>query len=210
MGDYTIINTIRHGETDYNRDKRYAGTINVPLNEAGVRDTLEASKKLKSIDTKFDVVITSTLKRAIETGRLLLGENTQLVKCQLCNERNYGRMQGLTEDEVKLIKPKIKYINVNGDSHSLNPPQGETFEELRERAGQFYRSIFREYQGLNILIVSHGVFLQQFHGLIRHKSWIESLATYPSNLELRSFRFKGSRLLSESSIKLPDRKQMSW
>lgn len=208
MNNHTIINTVRHAETDYNKDKRYAGTIDVPLSETGIRDTLEASKKIRGI--KIDVVITSTLKRATETARLLVGENIPLVPNQLCNERNYGKMQGLTEDEVKLIKPKIKYINVGGINHSLNPPQGETFESLRKRAQEFYQFIFREYQGLNILVVSHEVFLQQFHGLIRGKSWVESLAIDVPNLELTSFRLKGSRPLSENSIKLSDRKQISW
>jgi len=99
---------------------------------------------------------------------------------------------------------------LGGVNHSFNPPQGETFEELRQRARQFYRFVFRGYQGLNVLVVSHGVFLQQFHGLIRGKSWIESLASYPPNLELTSFRLKASRLLGESSIKLSDRKEISW
>ena len=210
MNNWVIISTLRHAETDYNREKRYAGTIDVPLNKIGILDTLEASKKLKSIDAKFDVIVSSTLKRATETARLLSSANGQFVKCELCNERDYGKMQGLTEDGVKLIKPKIKYINVGGVNHSLNPPQGETFEELRERARQFYGFIFGEYQGLNILIVSHGVFLQQFHGLIRGKTWIESLASYPSNLELTSFRLKASRLLDESTIKLLDGKECNW
>jgi len=211
MSGYTVINTIRHAETHYNREKRYAGTIDVPLSTAGIRDTLEACEKLKSIDAQFDVIIMSPLKRAIETARLLVDANVRFVKCELCIERDYGKMQGLTEDEVKLIRPKIRYINVGGVDHSLNPPGGgETFEELRQRARQFYRFVFTGYQGSNILVVSHGVFLQQFHGLIRGKRWIESLASYPSNLELRSFRFKASRLLGESSIKLSERKQINW
>jgi len=208
MNNHTIINTVRHGESDYNRDKKYAGTIDVPLNKAGIRDTLEASKKL--IGMKFDLVIVSTLKRAIETAQLLLNVNIPVLQCQLCNERNYGKMQGLTVDDVKLLKPKIEYIEVGDDYHSLNPPQGETFEELRERAQQFYRMIFREYQGLKILVVSHGVFLRQFHGLIKGKSLFESLAIYVHNLELTSFHFKGSRLHSVKRIKLLNRKQIRW
>lgn len=206
-----MISTVRHAETDYNRERRYAGTIDVPLHSTGICRTLEASKKLKSLDIKFDVIISSTLKRTVETAQLLSNAHTQFIKCELCNERYYGKIQGLTEYQVKSIKPKIKYINVGGTNHSLNPPGGgETFEQLRERARQFYRFIRRECQGLNILIVSHGVFLQQFHGVIRGKSWIESLTSYPSNLELTCFRFIGSRLLSEKSIYLCDGTQSSW
>jgi broad specificity phosphatase PhoE len=43
MNKFTIINTVRYGETDYNRNKRYAGTIDVSLNEVGIRDTVVAN-----------------------------------------------------------------------------------------------------------------------------------------------------------------------
>ena len=208
MDNYTTITTIRHAETSYNRDKRYAGTIDVPLTKAGMQDALEASKKMQGMD--FDVVITSTLKRAIETSRILVDENIPLVQNQLCNERDYGKMQGLTADEVKSIKLKIMYINVGGIDHSVNPHGGEPFESLRTRAEKFHRFVFKNYRGSNILIVSHGVFLQQFHGLIRGKSCIESLGIEVPNLELTAFRFRRSRLISESSMRLSDREHISW
>lgn len=119
-------------------------------------------------------------------------------------------MQGLTEDEVKSIKPPIMYIEVGGVNHSVNPPGGEPFELLRERAKKFHGFIFKNYKGSSILVVSHGVFLQQFHGLIRSKSCIESLADEVPNLVLTSFRFKGSQLIEECSMNLSDREQASW
>ena len=93
MNNFTIINTVRHGETDYNRNKRYAETIDVSLNEGGIRDTVEASKKLKLLDMTFDQITISTLKISIETALLLFGDKIDLVKCGLCNERNYGKTQ---------------------------------------------------------------------------------------------------------------------
>ena len=208
MDANTIINTVRHGETAYNREKRYAGTIDVPLNENGISSTLDGSKKLRGI--KFDIVITSTLKRSIQTARLLVGDDISLVKNHLCNERNYGKMQGLTEEEVELIKPKILYVNVGSVDHSVNPPEGEPFELLRERAVKFKSFIFENYEGSNILVVSHGIFLQQFHGLIQGKSCIESLRIVVPNLEMMSFHFKGPLLIREKSANLTDKEQSSW
>jgi broad specificity phosphatase PhoE len=208
MNRFTIINTIRHGETNFNVEKRYAGTIDVPLSENGRKDTLEASRNLKGMS--FDAVITSSLKRSIETAQLLMDGDVSLVRCELCNERNYGRMQGLTSTEVEFIKPKIKYIKVEGDYHSLNPPMGESFRELRARAKKFREYIFNNYRGLNVLVISHGTFLQQFHGLIQGKSWIESLGICIKNLEFTSFRYKGNRLLEMERMILAGRKQKSW
>ena len=93
--------------------------------------------------------------------------------------------------DVEHIRPPIHFIKAGGDFHSLNPPEAETFEELRARSEAFYEYIITHFMGQNILVVSHGAFLQQFHGLLRGKDWIESLGTSVSNLELTTFRFKG-------------------
>jgi broad specificity phosphatase PhoE len=209
MSDYTTICTVRHAQTKYGVQKRYAGTIDVPLNNTGVEDTKHASKKLNGM--RFDVIITSTLERAVQTARHLLGDDGMFIKCAYCNERNYGTMQGLTEDEVKLIEPKVEFLKVGNDYHSLNPPHGETFEMLRKRAQKLHQLIFEKYRGLSVLVVSHGAFLQQFHGLIRGLDWKMSLATgLVRPLELTRFHFRGNLLVSNSAIKLVERNQDNW
>jgi broad specificity phosphatase PhoE len=208
MSDTTTICTVRHGQTEYAVQQRYAGTLDIQLNKIGVEDAKHASNKLKGM--KFDVVITSTLKRSIETAKLLLGNNVNFVQFPNCNERNYGTMQGLTADEVKLIEPKINFIEVGDDYHSLNPPQGETFEMLRKRAENLYKIILERYEGLTLLIVSHGVFLQQLHGLIRGLDWKHSLATNVQNLEFNKFVLRGTHLVYQSKSRLIDREQSGW
>ena len=208
LSDFTTIFTVRHAETDYSVQRRYAGTIDISLNKNGIKDTKEASKKLSGIH--FDVVITSTLQRSIETAGYLLGPATKLVKHSCCNERNYGRMQGLTADEVKYLTPKVEFIEVGNDTHSLNPPEGESFEQLHKRAEELSEYIFKNYRGLSILVISHGVFLQQFHGLLRGLDWKQSLAENVTMLELHKFRFNGNVLVDESVLKLIDRNQVSW
>lgn len=209
MSVETAIHTIRHGHTSYNSAKRYAGTIDVPLNEKGIHDALVASSKLAEV--KFDVVVTSTLKRAIETARLIVGDETNIVQSSLCNERNFGVMEGHTWDEVQKFIPPILFIEVGNDLHSVNPAMGEPFEDVWDRAKRFRRFLFRNFVGFNILVVSHGVFLQLFHGVIRNKSCIESLANnYPSNLELNSFIFSGRRLEQERVVMLADKGTLSF
>ena len=198
----TTIHTIRHGHTLYNAEKRYAGTLDVPLDEKGIRDACEASSKLAGI--RFDVVVTSTLQRSIETARLLVGDRAQFVQSQLCNERNFGIMEGHTWDEVQNFEPRILFVEVGDDRHSVNPKGGEPFEDLWYRAKKFRRFLFKNYAGSNILVVSHGVFLQMFHGVLRGISCIESLAVFPSNLTFVSFWFCGNRLVQERTVKLSD------
>jgi broad specificity phosphatase PhoE len=111
---------------------------------------------------------------------------------------------------VEHIRPPIHFIKVGGDYHSLNPPQAETFEDLRARAEAFHEYTIAHFMGQRILVVSHGVFLQQFHGLLRGKDWIESLGTSVGNLELTTFHFEGETVISEDRQHLTRRKQSNF
>ena len=196
----TIINTVRHGHTAYNEEKRYAGTIDISLSRKGVEACKDASQRLA--DYEFDAVITSKLKRSIETAKLLVPNHHKIIHNALCNERGFGVMEGLTWDDVQNFDPPILMINVGNDLHTVNPVGGEPFEDVWQRAKKFRNFLFKNYKGKNVLVVSHGVFLQMFHGLLNGLSCIESLGVYPANLELARFRFSGSRLVEKQTVKL--------
>jgi len=198
----TIIHTIRHGHTSYNIEKRYAGTIDIPLSEKGIADCREASRKLA--DYSFDIVVTSTLKRSLETALLLVPDCPTIVQSSLCNERNFGIMEGHTWEEILTYDPPILMIDVGNDLHTVNPKGGEPFEDVWQRAKKFRRYLLTNYREKSILVVSHGVFLQMFHGLLRGKNCIESLADFPANLDLHRFRLYGNRLIEENVVKLSD------
>ncbi len=208
MNTKTSISTLRHAHTQYNAERRYAGSIDIPLSEAGVRDAQQAAPKLA--DIKFDMVITSKLKRAIQTAEILIGNSAPIIQNELCNERNFGIMEGLTWEDVQTLQPPVLMINVGNDLHTVNPKGGEPFENVWERARQFRRLLFQAYAGANILVISHGVFLQMFHGVLRELNCIESLGTYPSNLELAKFQFVGEQLVDEKVTRLLGAEPLKW
>ncbi len=200
MGDLTILKTVRHGATEFNSGGRYAGLLDVPLNDEGRAEAVRASRLL---DVSADVVISSTLDRAHETARLLSGGTRRIVTSALCVERDFGQMQGRTPDETETLRPMITYFRMGSDFHSLNPPGGETLPALRRRAARFADWVFTEFAGRTVLIVSHEVFLLQFHGLLRGETWREAMAHTLSNLTLTTLTLKGRRLLDEMSQTLP-------
>ena len=157
MAVNTTIHTIRHAHTSYNAEKRYAGTIDVPLSETGIHDASKAAAKLAGVT--FDVVVSSTLKRSIETACIIVDDTVTHVQSELCDERNFGIMEGLTWDDVQNLDPPILFIEVGNDLHSVNPQGGEPFENVLERSKRFHRFLFGEFKGSSILVVSHGVFL---------------------------------------------------
>jgi broad specificity phosphatase PhoE len=158
----------------------------------------------------FDVTIASPLNRAMETAQILTEGHMEIIPCHYAQERNYGVLQGLTSADVESIRPPIHFIKVGGDYHSLNPPKAETFEEVRARGERLHRYILTHHMGRRVLLVSHGVFLQQFHGVLRRQNWVEALAAHVGNLELNIFHLKDDSVLSEDRFRLTDHKQVDF
>lgn len=198
----TTILTLRHAHTQFNVEKRYAGTIDIPINEKGIQDSRIAAKSIAAL--AVDVIISSNLKRAYQTAQILAGGKIPIVKTKLCAERNFGILEGRTWDDAQKMDPPILFISVGNDLHSVNPRGGEHFEDLWQRAKKFRDFIFRRYSGKTVLVVSHGVFLQMFHGVLRGLSCIEALSVYPANLELATFRFSNTGLIHEQVTRLAD------
>jgi broad specificity phosphatase PhoE len=199
MREHTALMTVRHGDTDFNHQKRYAGLLDVPLNEKGTRDAKLAAQRL---ELPFDVVVSSTLRRATETAQCFVAGTQEFIQCELCNERDFGKMQGLTSAEVEGLTPVVKYVRIGGDFHSLNPPSGETFPALRRRAKGFAQYVMDEFAGSNVLIVSHEVFLLQLHGILRGETWQEAMRHRLPNLTLTTFTLQRGRAKCEASTPL--------
>merc|ERR1711966_378158 len=72
-GHYTLV-LVRHGESQWNKENRFTGWVDVPLAESGIKEAMEAGKNLKANGYEFDVVHTSLLKRAIRTSQIMLEE----------------------------------------------------------------------------------------------------------------------------------------
>jgi broad specificity phosphatase PhoE len=101
-------------------------------------------------------------------------------------------------------------INVGNDLHTVNPKGGEPFEDVWDRAKRFRSLLFQAYAGANLLVVSHGVFLQMFHGVLRGLNCIESLGVYPSNLEMARFQFIDGQMVEEKVTRLLGAEPLKW
>lgn len=97
---------IRHGESVWNKENKFAGWIDVDLSEKGIEEATNAGKKLKANGFSFDLAFTSLLKRANRTLDLVLNElgqnNIEIRKSWKLNERHYGALQGMNKSEMAL------------------------------------------------------------------------------------------------------------
>lgn len=201
----TILMTIRHGLTELNRDQRVGGHSDVPLLEEGRRQAETARETFAG--TRVDVVITSPLRRAVETAEIVTGlPASSMILEPLCIERFFGRMEGLTRPEVESRFPQIVYLQIDHIGYSLNPPGGETFDALRARAERFLAKALTEHAGKRVLVSSHQNFLQQLHGALFGRDTYDSLRLDLLNLELNVFHLAsdGRRLGHDRVFLVPD------
>ena len=97
---------IRHGQSAWNLENRFTGWVDVDLSDRGVREARDAGKTLREKGYRFDVAMTSLLKRSIRTLWLILEEMDQMyLPVQTdwrLNERHYGALQGRDNKETAL------------------------------------------------------------------------------------------------------------
>jgi 2,3-bisphosphoglycerate-dependent phosphoglycerate mutase len=95
---------LRHGESVWNKENKFAGWTDVGLSEKGIEEAKESGRSLKKEGYVFDVAFTSVLSRAIKTLWLVL-EEMDLMWIPVhhswrLNERHYGALQGLNKAET--------------------------------------------------------------------------------------------------------------
>ena len=207
-GSDQVIYTLRHAAIDFGKQHIIAGRLDPPINAEGVEQIRQMTAA--GLVLEYDLAISSPQQRALQTAMQFTGLTAdEMITSYLCMERNYGRLEGVEPPELGSIRPTTYYVSIGGVEHSLNPPDGETLEQLRDRVVAFHELV-RGLKGKNVLVVSHGIFLQQYHGLLRGLDVYHSLNSSVAYLELNAFRFRGDALSSEERLYRPDRVEEPW
>ena len=152
------IYLIRHGETDYNKQKRLQGVGDIPLNARGIELAEKTAKGLR--DIPFDKIYTSPLIRAKKTAEIIRGDRKiEIIPVRGLIEISFGDYEGLTILKEHYNIPDPDFCNFfNAPQRYHTPPGGESIEQLRERTTSFMRQVMNdpENEGKTILMASHG------------------------------------------------------
>ena len=152
---------VRHGQSEWNKKNLFTGWKDPELTNKGIEEAIKAGKDLKTKNIKFDIMFTSDLLRAQETGRLILEHMDQsdipVIRNQCLNERNYGDLAGLNKDDAR-EKWGEEQVHVWRRSFDIPPPGGESLKDTAERVLPYFHSeIFPKVEdGLDVLIAAHG------------------------------------------------------
>lgn len=148
---------IRHGETPWNKLKKFQGQTDIELNEKGIELAKITGQGMKDID--FDLCFCSPLTRARQTASLILGDrNTQIIIDERIKEIGFGDWEGCLATADGPIDPEyLKHFYVN-PLKCMRPPHGESFQDLLVRTKDFYTDLISNeaYSDKTILISSHG------------------------------------------------------
>ncbi len=123
----TTIVLVRHGETDWNREHRFQGHADIPLNEAGRVQARELAERF--VDEPVSAIYTSPLRRADETARIIAARlELEARPFEALREIDVGGWEGLTIDEVRSRHPERSDV-----SWQSGWTDGETYDELAAR-----------------------------------------------------------------------------
>ncbi|MCQ2436874.1 MAG: histidine phosphatase family protein [Clostridia bacterium] len=170
---------MRHGETDWNVKHLYQGGTDIPLNENGVSLAVETGHRMAQ--TRFDLLITSSLDRAKETGVLIMRENTvshlendaarwpsgtaeerngvRFFSDPRLKEIGFGKWEGLCFKGEGYNLPPHRFVAFWDSMEDIDPPEGAELKcAFYARVRSFFDELAARYgeTDLNILIVAHG------------------------------------------------------
>ncbi|MEM7725703.1 MAG: histidine phosphatase family protein [Cyanobacteria bacterium P01_A01_bin.45] len=159
---------VRHGETEWNRQKKFQGEIDVSLNEDGKIQSQKIADFLKQVSINF--AVSSSLQRSVETAQIVLQyhPHIQMRSQDSLQEINHGLWQGKTEREVEEEFPEIIEL-WRHHPQEVQMPNGENLEDVWKRVTLVWQNLIEngsssddnlEEKNLTGLIVAHGAINQ--------------------------------------------------
>ena len=148
----TKLILIRHGQTEWNRKRRYSGFVDIDLDKTGVTQVKKLSIRLKK--EKIDAVYSSDRKRAVSSAKIIFN-GRRIEKIPGLREINFGVFEGLTYKQITSKYPAI-YKRWLANPFKAAIPHGETLAKLKKRVVAAINKIVFRNRGKTIAIVFHG------------------------------------------------------
>jgi len=149
----TELIVIRHGETDWNRQQRFQGQIDVPLNGTGRAQAERLAHRMAS--ECFDVVVASDLQRAHATAKA--AADGRLIETDaLWREQSFGVLEGLDMAAVTQQHPELWTQWLRHDANYALPGGGESVRAFHDRVLRAVQRVVQAHAGRCIAVFTHG------------------------------------------------------
>lgn len=146
---------VRHGQTEWNRQERFRGQADIPLNETGREQARRVAERLAGMS--ITAIYASRLQRAIQTAQPLAEAlNLPIQTLDGLLDINYGTWEGLSPEEVAERDP-ARYRQWLAAPHTVTFPDGEGLDAVRHRAMTTIHGLAEQHTGQAIVLVSHKI-----------------------------------------------------
>lgn len=158
---------IRHGETNWNRERRMQGQTDTPLSERGRAQAEAVGQRLAR--HPFSALYSSDLARAWDTAAAIARASVQghaIRREPALRERTFGILEGLTHDEMAQRYPE-EHARFNTRDPDYAVPGGESPRQFFARSLACLENIARAHAGECVVVVTHGLVLDTLHRAAR-------------------------------------------
>ncbi len=163
--EFSTVYIFRHGQTDDNANFIFSGNRDAKLTKEGIKQAEVLAQKIK--DIKFDRLISSPQRRAIQTMEIAVSQNPSAKNLKIetderIKERSYGDFTGKSKMEIQLRDPEeLQKIR---RSYDYVPPNGESIKMVCERVENFCDDLVKDLSGKNmkVAISCHGNSMRGF------------------------------------------------
>ncbi len=146
---------VRHGQTEWNREERFRGWVDIDLDETGVRQAGAAAQRIAQWDVA--AIYSSPLRRAIATAQIIANRlSLPVVPLEGIIDMNFGIWQGLSIGEVKGKYPEL-FDLWRYSPQSLEIPEGEGLEDVRKRVVATIDELTVRHESATVALVTHRV-----------------------------------------------------
>ena len=158
------IYLFRHGQTTFNRDKRFTGWLDAKLTKLGVKQAKIIANKLKN--KRIDAAVQTTLSRSKDTLKYVLKYHPECRKILNDNrmiERSYGNFEGKYHKQIIAEYGKEMFDKLHR-AYDFPPPRGESIKMVEKRVKDFIKDtlIFMKKYKVNVAISAHGNSMRPF------------------------------------------------
>ena len=154
IGDSRIF-LIRHGETNWNKEGRFQGQIDIPLNENGKDQARKTFEYLRYVS--FNKAFSSSMHRPYETAQIILQnkKDLKIEKIDSLVEISHGLWEGKLEAEIREQWP-ILLKNWHDKPEEVIMPDGESIKDVSERSIEAFNNICSSQKDNDLtLLVAH-------------------------------------------------------
>ena len=152
-----ILYVVRHGETIWNLERRVQGVSDIPLTDVGRENAHELKELVSSLN--IDVVISSPLKRAVETAKIITDNKLPVNTDDRIKERDWGMNEGASLD----IVDRIDCWDVILNTGVMNI---EKLQDFMLRVSEFIEDIKVRYKDKKVLVVTHSAVIRVIHYML--------------------------------------------